>query len=222
VVSPRALVSTVLAVGGLVLLEGRARAATASTNDQSSAQPSAAPAPASLAGFDVLVSGGFATSTMDVYRLHLEPYGGTFGLDTGYTFGFGLRLGAYFEYSLGQNSNVHYNPLIGRSADFVAVTSSMHGGMAIGWDVPVSVLVLRYALSFGFSSMKWDFGDAKPIQVRFGNASNPTVGFHFAPGLALLYGHGLFQGGVGFDYFVQTSGTIPSGVLGRVLVGVKF
>jgi hypothetical protein len=159
---------------------------------------------------------------MNVYRLNLEPYSGTFGFDTGFTFRSGMRIGAYFEYSLGHDTTVHYDPLIGRSADFTAVTSSLHGGMSFGWDVPLSVLILRYELGFGFSSMSWDFGDAKPVQVRFGNASHPTVGFHFAPGLVLLYEHGLFQGGIGFDYFVQTSGTIPSGVLSRLLVGVRL
>jgi hypothetical protein len=159
---------------------------------------------------------------MPVRRLELEPYGVSFGLDTGYTFRGGLHLGAYFDYSLGASSTQHYDPLLGRAFDFTSKTSSLNTGIDIGWDVPVSVLVVRYALSFGVSSMKWDFGSTPVSKVRYGDASNPSVGFHFAPGLAVLYEQGLFEGGVGFDYFVQTNGLIPTGVIGKVLCGVKL
>ena len=51
---------------------------------------------------------------------------------------------------------------------------------------------------------------------------SPTAGFFLAPGLTVLWPHGAFVGGVGFDYFVQMSGKIPLGFLGEVLVGVKL
>lgn len=154
--------------------------------------------------------------------MKLSPYGATFGLDAGFTFRFGLRLGSYVNYSLGKAEQNHRDALLGRGFDFTADTSSLNLGLAVGYDVPLYMLVLRYNLSFGITSMHWDFGGVDPSDVRYGDAKAPNVGFHFAPGLALLWPHGAFEAGIGFDYLVQTSGTIPSGVLGKLLVGVKL
>lgn len=224
---PVGFVRAVFFVAGLVLLEGAALAAAPAPAVATNAEPTASPVSSatkrpSLAGFDVLATAGWGTSTTQIVHLNLEPYATTFGLDLGYTFRGGLRLGAYFAYSLGKTEHQNYNPLIGRPLDFDAVTSSMHGGITLGWDVPVYLLVLRYQLSFGLTAMSWDFGSSKTVVNRFNGASTPTTSFHFAPGLALLYRAGLFEGGVGFDYFVQTSGIVPSGVVTRALVGVKF
>jgi hypothetical protein len=217
----------VFVAAGLLFIEGTARAEapapTATVSAESPTPSGTSKTPdKSLAGFDVLANAGWGTATMNVAHLNLEPYATSFGLDLGYTFKGGLRMGAYFMYSLGKTEHQNYNPLLGRPLEFDAVTSSVHGGMTFGWDVPLCMLVLRYQLSFGLSAMNWDFGSSKSVVHRFNGASNPTTSFHFAPGLALLYRAGLFEGGVGFDYFVQTSGIIPSGVVTRALVGVKF
>jgi hypothetical protein len=92
----------------------------------------------------------------------------------------------------------------------------------VGYDVPVYFLIVRYSLGLGATSMTWDFGDVDPARVRYGDVSNPNVGFHLSPGLALLWRPGLFETGIGFDYLVQTNGTIPNGFVGKVLVGVKL
>jgi hypothetical protein len=208
---------------GLMLLAPTSRAAEP-------VPPSdAAPAPASstnatragLAGFSVLAMGGWGATTSTIRHLELAPYAATFGLDVGYTFRSGLRLGGYFDYSLGHSVKERRDPLIGRDFDFTAVSSSLGGGISLGWDVPIYVIVLRYSVGLGVTSMKWDFGQI-PKTILHYDVSNPTVSFHVAPGLALLYEHGLFEAGVGFDYFAQTSGTIPNGFLGKVLCGVKL
>jgi hypothetical protein len=184
--------------------------------------PPAAPPRATVGGLSLLAMAGYGATTNAVRGLDLAPYGAAFGVDAGFTFRFGLRLGAYVNYSLGKSVVQHEDPLIRRSWEFDADTSSLNAGLSVGYDVPLYLLVLRYDLSFGVTSMQWDFGDVDPSDVRYGDAKNPNVGFHFAPGLALLWPHGPFEAGVGFNYFVQTNYTIPSGFLGKLLVGVKL
>lgn len=175
-----------------------------------------------VAGFGVLLAGGYGASTTSVRGMSLAPYGATFGLDAGFTFRFGLRLGAYGNYSLGSTTNEHREPIVRQGFDFKADTSNLTAGLSVGWDVPMSCLVLRYSLGLGFTSMKWDFGGVDATDVRYGDAKNPSTGFQFAPGATVLWPHGKFQGGVGFDYVVQANGTIPSGFIGKLVAGVKL
>jgi len=184
-------------------------------------EPSGASTP-QVAGLGILLVGGYGASTTSVRGMGLAPYGATFGLDMGFTFRFGLRLGAYGTYSLGSTTNEHRDPLLGRGFDFKADTSSLSAGLSVGWDVPVHCLVLRYGMGFGFTSMKWDFGGVDPGDVRYADAKNPSTGFQFAPGALVLWPHGKFEGGVGFDYLVQANGTIPSGFIGKLVAGVKL
>jgi len=48
------------------------------------------------------------------------------------------------------------------------------------------------------------------------------VGFHFAPGAVVLWQHDKLVLGAGFDYLAQIHVTIPSGFLGKLLIGVKL
>jgi hypothetical protein len=169
-----------------------------------------------------LVTGGYGASTTSVRGMGLAPYGATFGLDAGFTFRPGLHLGAFATYSLGKTTNEHRDPVFSRAFDFKADTSAVSGGLNVGWDVPLHFLVLRYSVGFGFTSMKWDFGGVDPYDVRYGDAKNPSLGFQFAPGASLLFPHGRFVCGLGFDYLVQANGTIPSAFIGKALVGVKL
>jgi hypothetical protein len=189
------------------------------------APPSALPAASSkpnVAGFGVLVAVGYGASTTSVRGMTLAPYGATFGLDAGFTFRSGLHLGAYGTYSLGSTTNEHREPILGKSFDFEADTSNVTAGLSVGWDVPVTCLVLRYGMGLGFTSMKWDFGGVDAADVRYGDAKNPSTGFQFTPGATVLWPYGKFQGGVGFDYVVQANGTIPSGFIGKLVAGVKL
>lgn len=169
-----------------------------------------------------LVTGGYGANTTDVRGMGLAPYGATFGLDAGFTFRYGLHLGAFGTYSAGKTTQEHRDPILGKAFDFEADTSAVSAGLNVGWDVPLHVLVLRYSVGLGFTSMKWDFGNVDAGDVRYGDAKNPSLGFQFAPGAALLFPHGKFVGGLGFDYLVQANGTIPSAFIGKALVGVKL
>ena len=217
--------STCFACAVVVALGARAAHAEPAPLPPAPAAPVAAPAaPAApqLAGFMALATGGYGASTTSVRGMGLAPYGATFGLDAGFTFRFGLHLGAFGAYSMGKTTNEHRDPIIGQAFDFKADTSNLTAGLSVGWDVPMSCLVLRYGMGLGFTSMKWDFGGVDAADVRYGDAKNPSTGFQFAPGATVLWPHGKFQGGVGFDYVVQANGTIPSGFIGKLVAGVKL
>jgi len=171
-------------------------------------------------GFEVLASVGWGTSTGDVRKLTLSPYGTTTGLDVGYSWQSGFRLGGYFAYSLGRAESQFYYPLVGRGFDLTADTSSINAGVSIGYDVPLHGFVLRYALGMGATVMYWDFGSAEPRLLRY--YDSPSMGFSIVPGATLLWPHDWFQGGVGFRYLVQTSTAIPSGFLGELVLGVRL
>lgn len=216
---PPGLVAAALLVTGAAHAQPSTESATVTPTTAAAAPRAEGP---SLAGFSLLALAGYGASTSEVRGMDLAPYGTTFGFDAGFTFRFGLRLGAYMSYSLGKTVAQHRDPLIGRSIDYDADTSNLTAGLALGYDVPVYMLVLRYDLCFGATSMHWDFGQVDASDVRYGDAKDPNVGFHFAPGLAVLWPHGRFEAGLGFNYFVQANGTIPSGFLGKLLVGVKL
>jgi hypothetical protein len=176
----------------------------------------------SLEGFDVLASAGWGAATSSIGDLELSPYGATFGVDLGYTWSIGFRLGAYFDGALGRAVVQGRDPRIGRDFDFTADTSSYSGGFSVGWDLPLYGLLLRYKLGLGVTAMRWDFEGIRASSVSFEDTSSPSVGPHLAAGVALLWPHRWFEGGVGFDYLAQAEdGAIPSGFVGKLLIGVR-
>jgi len=186
------------------------------------AAPTTAPHLPAIGGVYLLATAGYGDNTQDIRGMNLAPYSAGFGLNAGFTFEFGLHLGAYFDYSLGRTTAQHYDALVGRPLDYDADTSSWSSGVRFAFDVPLHLLVLRYSVGVGVTSMTWDFGDVDASDVLYGDASNPSVGIHFAPGLALLWPHDRFVAGVGFDYLAQVNVTLPSGFLGRLFLGVKL
>jgi hypothetical protein len=177
----------------------------------------------SLRGFDVLVSGGWGASTANILQLKLEPYGSSFGLDFGYTWASGFRLGGYFIDSLGEVVSQHRDPRRGPEDDFITDTSSLNGGLSVGWAVPVYALVLRYTLNFGVTAMRWEIpAQAATRSLSIGDGTSPTVGVHFAPGVALLWPYHWFETGIGYQYLAQVKDTIPSGFLAQLFIGVRL
>lgn len=176
----------------------------------------------SLRGFDALATFGFGAHTGQIVNLELAPYGASFGIDLGYSWRSGFRLGGYFFKSLGRSVEQHRDPRVGREYDFTADASSIDGGLSLGWGVPLYCFVLRYKLSLGVTAMQWDFHDASGVRAGYDESSSPTVGMHVAPGVALLWPHGVFLGGLGFDYMAQIKDTIPSGFIGTLFLGVRL
>jgi hypothetical protein len=174
-----------------------------------------------LGGFDALASAGWGMSTSTIGELELAPYGATFGIDVGYTWPVGFRLGAQFDNSLGHSVVTRRDPRIGRDYDVTADTSSISGGISLGWDLPFYAVVLRYNLRFGVTAMRWNFADAR-TSAEFATRTSPSVAVNFAPGVAVLYPYRRFEAGVGFDYLAQNDdGVIPSGLIVKLLIGVR-
>ncbi|HEX5099499.1 MAG TPA: hypothetical protein VFV94_08375 [Polyangiaceae bacterium] len=169
----------------------------------------------------MLANAGWGAAPATGGDLELAPYGASFGGDVGYTLSMGLRLGAHFDYSRGHAVTQSTDPRIGRDHELTADASTVHGGFSMGWDVPLSVLLLRYTLRLGVSSMSWDFGGNTRRPVEFETLSNPVVGLHVAPGMAVLWPYRGFEAGIGFDYLAQSNYAIPSGFIGSVLIGVR-
>lgn len=203
--------------------------ATPPAHAESGAQQNALATPAlprptqlSLRGFDLLATVGWGAHTSTLGDLELAPYGASFGVDLGYSWKSGFRLGGYFFHSLGRSLPQHRDPRLGRSFDYTAEASSSNGGLSLGWGVPLYCFVLRYKLSLGVTAMQWAFHTASPAELGFGDDSSPSLGFHLAPGVALLWPYGKFEGGLGFEYLAQIKDTIPSGFIGTLVVGVRL
>jgi hypothetical protein len=184
------------------------------------------PTPAkSLARFELLARVGYGASTGKVYGVELEPYAATFGVESGYVFANGLRFAAYLDFGLGRSVSQPYEARGGTSFELNAKSSSLNAGASFGYDLWLYFLVLRYTLNVGFTSLSWDFSDIPggAILEYSGTAtSGSKLGFNVAPGLSVLWSIGPFECGLGFDYFAQVEDHIPSGFLGKLLLGVML
>lgn len=176
-----------------------------------------------LQGFQLLAHVGYGRRTAPVFDIELEPYGATFGAEAGYTFGKGLRLAAYLDYGLGRSVSQTYEPLIRDEFELTTKASSLNTGLALGHDLWLHFLILRYSLSFGITWLSWDLGRVPRGSILdLATPTGSTVGFHLSPGLALLWPFELLECGIGLDYFVQTDDSIPSGYLAKLLMGVRL
>jgi hypothetical protein len=174
-------------------------------------------------GFDLLAKAAFGKATDQAYGLDIEPYGANFGLDSGYTWAFGLRLGVSVDYGLGRTLHQVRDPRIGRTNEVTTQASALNSALSIGHDLWLRFLILRYSWSFGVSWMSWDFTSVPPSTIHgYASSKGSTAGFYAAPGLAVLWPLGHFTCGLGFDYVIQTKNQIPSGILPKLLVGVKL
>ena len=199
-------------------------ALAASPGDSASSPPSSSEAGAAeRAGFEILAMGGWGESTADVRNLEMQPYGASVGLDLGYAFRSGFRLGATAGYGAGRTVHQRHDGFRDDDFDVDADSSSVNFALTLGYDVPLSVFLVRYSLGFGATFMRWDLGEIPAESVWSGvSANSPTSGAFIAPGVALLWPQGLFRCGIGFDYLVQANGAIPPAFLGKLLVGVNL
>jgi hypothetical protein len=175
------------------------------------------------AGFEILALAGVGESTAGVRNVELEPYGASVGLDAGYAFRSGFRVGASSSYGFGRTVRQRHEARTGDDFDFDAEASSLNLAMTLSYDVPLGAFALRYGLGFGGTFMRWDLGGIPPESVFSEVPSrSPTSGFHLAPGVALLLPYDIVEYGLGFDYLVQANGAIPPAFFAKVLVGVRL
>ena len=176
-----------------------------------------------IKGFDILASVAYGAATSHSFGIDLEPYSATFGLESGYTWKRGPRLGVYCHYGLGGTRSQTYTPRFGAPVEIENESSVLVAGLSLGFDLPIHMLVLRYTLGLGVSWMKWDFGEAPVLPLgEFPRSSGTNIGFHVSPGLTLLWPIHIFEVGLGFDYVIQTEDAIPPGILSKLLIGVEL
>jgi hypothetical protein len=213
---------SVAAAVGLALVAKSAHAQAVEPRQGVATQSTQAAVGSSLRGFDALATAGWGAHTGNILDLELAPYGASFGVDLGYSWSSGFRLGGYFFQSLGRGVLQPRESRMGRPYELNVDASSSNGGLSLGWGVPLYGLVLRYTLSLGVTAMRWSLSGDSTNPSSFSKESNPSLGFHFAPGVALLWPYRRFEGGIGFEYLAQIKDTIPSGVFGTLLLGVKL
>jgi hypothetical protein len=227
----RTLSRIALPTGLLVAFVSPVRAEPANATAPSAAQAAGAEASANgparrgpeIAGFDILASVAYGVATSRSFGIDLEPYSATFGLETGYTWKRGPRLGVYCHYGLGGTRSQMYTPRRGAPVEIENESSALVAGLSLGFDLPLHFLVLRYTLGLGLSWMKWDFGEPPVLPLgEFQRTSGTNLGFHLSPGLTLLWPIRVFEIGIGFDYMIQTEDAIPPGILSKLLIGVEL
>ena len=194
-----------------------AAAAASSSDANASAVPSTR-----LAGFEALASVGYGAIT-EVKALEINPYGATLGVDLGYTWDVGVRAGAKLIYGLGRAVPQTYELRRGE-IELTAESDSLNVVASISYDLRLHWLILRYSLGLGVTWVSWDLGELEGYTAIEGYTapSGSSVGFLFAPGLAVLWPYGIFEWGLGFDYLFQAEFHNPSGIVGQLLVGMKL
>jgi hypothetical protein len=188
---------------------------------QEAREPAASAPP--IERFELLANLAYGNATTDFTDVKLDPYGALFGLDFGYTWRFGLRLGLHADYGLGRSESQRYERLLGRDISFTSEGQSVSSSVSLGYDLWLYFLVLRYSLDLGISWMRWDFGDLPYSSLGgYGSMRGTVVGFHLAPRVTVLWPLGRFECGLGMRYLVQVADEIPSGLLGELLLGVAL
>jgi hypothetical protein len=214
-----ALVALALSSASPVSAQDQAAAAKATASSET---PSSA-AEEKRAGFDLLASIAYAYTTTEPNGLKLDPYGGYFGLDLGYTWNMGLRVGARASYGLGRSIKQTYDPLIGASVDLTSDAQSVTASATVGYDMKLHILTLRYALGIGFTSLHWDLGDIPYTSFAgYSPMKGSMFGAQIDPGVALLWQRGHFECGLGLHYLVPFTEEVPSALVAELLVGTRL
>jgi len=164
------------------------------------ARDARAESPGKVEGYEVLGTLGYGVAVGDVsYRDNeFDPYGVMVGLDLGYTWSFGLRIGTDASYGFGRKSEQT------RWTGEVVTTdaSSTTWGGSVGYDLLLSSFRLRGAAEAGLL-LWYEEGNAAP-------------GFYFGPRVALIWQYRAFELGLQGKYWFPR--TFQVGLMG----GARF
>ncbi|MEI9948716.1 MAG: hypothetical protein WDO74_06960 [Pseudomonadota bacterium] len=145
-------------------------------------------------GFEVLGTLGYGVDVggMTWWDREVDPYGVMVGLDLGYTFPFGLRIGV--EASKGFGRRIEQTLSTGEVV--TTDTSSFPLGGSVGYDLLFSSFRLRGAVDSGF------------IFYSGENAIAPGGGFYIGPKVALIWQYRAFELGLQSKYWAATAGGV--------------
>lgn len=163
-------------------------------------------------GFDVVGNVGYGTATDDytVAGLKGDPFGFMLGVDAGYTFRFGLRLGVFYTHGFGRDSEGTRTGMGGTESPVHTHHRSDMMGATVGYDWLLDPIRLRASLDGGVNTFirTTDSGDL------------PTaVTLVAAPGFAALWQLGPLELGAGLKYYFIGSGPAFGGSL---MAGARF
>lgn len=150
-----------------------------------------------VAGFELVGTLGYGVA---VGNETFDPFGATVGLDFGYTFFFGLRIGTDASYAFGRR--MKYTNWRGET--ITTDSSSFTWGGSVGYDLLLSSFRLRGAADGGLLAY-YDEGSAAP-------------GIYFGPKVALIWQYRAFELGLQIKYLV----TLPEAVQVGLMSGARF
>jgi hypothetical protein len=163
-------------------------------------------------GFDVVGNVGYGTATDNYTAAGLkgDPFGFMLGVDAGYTFRFGLRLGLFYTHGFGRDSEGTRTGLGGTENPVNTHHRSDMMGATVGYDWLLDPIRLRASLDGGVSYF-----------IRTTDAGDlPTaVTLLAAPGFAALWQLGTLELGAGVKCYFQSGGP---GFSGSLMAGARF
>ncbi len=174
--------------------------------------------------FSLVATATYAAALGDVWGLKLEPYQFGVGMRAAYTLPIGVWFGLYGEVFQGSTVQQTYHPpftLIRQ--DVNAESRAAVFGASVGYDQQVGPVVLRYLAGLGATILAWDFG-AIPYDTfaGFSPMNGSLVGMHFDMGAGVVLPLGPLELGLEAFYRMETSGQIPGGAGGRLVLGGRL
>jgi hypothetical protein len=174
-----------------------------------------AESPRKVEGFELLGTLGYGSPLPRLVfdGKKFDPYGMTLGLDIGYTFPFGLRIGADASYGFGRR--VEQTSSTGET-DATDASSFAFGG-SLGYDFLLSSFRLRGAVDMGLARYWLEVG-------RIESASAPGGAWYVGPKLALIWQYRAYELGLQSKYWVTSAdgpgndGVVQVGLIG----GARF
>jgi hypothetical protein len=163
-------------------------------------------------GFDVLGNVGYGVASesyADIAGdLQADPFGFMLGVDAGYTFRFGLRLGVTYTHGFGREFEGTRTGTGGREYPVHTHHQSDIIGASVGYDWLLDPIRLRASLDGGI--------------IYFNTTDNagdlPAFSLLLAPGFAALWQLGPLELGAGLKYY----GFFASGFGGSLMAGARF
>jgi hypothetical protein len=163
-------------------------------------------------GFDALGNVGYGTATDNYTAAGLKgnPFGFMLGVDAGYTFRFGLRLGLIYTHGFGHDSEGTRTGTGGMESPVHTHHRSDMMGATVGYDWLLAPIRLRASLDGGMTSF-----------IRTTDSGDLPTGISFlaAPGFAALWQLGPLELGAGLKYYFLASGP---GFSGSLMAGARF
>jgi hypothetical protein len=146
-------------------------------------------------GFEALGTLGYGFSDDLVYNdKRYDPYGVMLGLDLGYTFPFGLRIGADASYGFGRR--LEQTSSTGEVDATDATSIALDG--SLGYDLLLSAFRLRGAVDMGAARYWFDGGRIEGPRV-------PGAAFYIGPKIVLLWQYRAFELGLQSKYWATSA-----------------